>query len=101
MIVVNYFQDEDYNPDTDGYYLHLAGVINDELELQDDVNLIKEAIENSSDFNPKNGVVYEIYLDRARTRAPYPVIDPSFCINRVVEKKYSADLGFYTPIVEL
>jgi len=58
MIVVNYYQEEDYNPDTDGYHLHLAGVINDTLELQDDVQIIKEAIENCGEFEPKNGVLY-------------------------------------------
>jgi hypothetical protein len=33
MIVVNYYQAEDYNPNTDGYTLTLAGVINDNIRL--------------------------------------------------------------------
>ena len=101
MIVVNYYQAEDYNADTDGYTLTLAGIINDTLDLQDDIDLITECIENDSDFEPKNGVMYEIYLDRANIQAPFPAIDPAFAINRVVEKKYSEDFGHYTPIVEL
>ncbi len=101
MIVVNYYQDEDYNPDTDGYTLTLAGVINDTLDLQCDIELITECIENSCEFEPKNGVMYEIYLDRARISAPYPALDPAFSVNRIVEKKYSKDYGYYTPIVYL
>ncbi len=101
MIVVNYYQDEDYNPDTDGYTLTLAGVVNDTLDLQDDIELIRDCIENSGEFNPRNGVLYEIYLDRAKIAAPFPAIDPAFAINMIVEKKYSEDLGHYTPIVEL
>lgn len=101
MIVVNYYQAEDYNPDTDGYTLTLAGVINDTLDLQDDIELITECIDNCGEFEPKNGVLYEIYLDRANIQAPFPAIDPAFAVNRIVEKKYSEDFGHYTPIVEL
>ena len=101
MIVVNYYQAEDYNPDTDGYTLTLAGVINDILDLQDDIELINECIDNCGEFEPKNGVLYEIYLDRAKIAAPFPAIDPAFAVNRIVEKKYSEDFGHYTPIVEL
>ena len=101
MIVVNYYQEEDYNPETDGYYLYLAGIINDTLELQDDIDLIKEAIENSSEFKPENGVMYEIYLDRATIESSFPIQEPSFDINRIVEKKYHEEIGHYTPIVRL
>ena len=101
MIVVNYYQAEDYNPDTDGYTLTLAGVINDTLDLQEDIELITECIDNCGEFEPKNGVLYEIYLDRAKIVAPFPAIDPAFSVNRIVEKKYSEDFGHYTPIVEL
>lgn len=101
MIVVNYYQAEDYNPDTDGYTLTLAGVINDTLDLQDDIELITECISNCGEFEPKNGVMYEIYLDRANIQAPFPAIDPAFAVNRIVEKKYSEDFGHYTPIVQL
>lgn len=86
MIVVNYFQAEDYNPDTDGYSLTLAGVINDTLDLQDDIQLITECIANDTDFEPKNGVLYEIYLDRAIIHTSFPAFNPAFAINRIVEK---------------
>ena len=101
MIVVNYYQAEDYNPDTDGYNLTLAGVINDTLDLQEDIELITECIDNCGEFDPKNGVLYEIYLDRAKIAAPFTAIDPAFAVNKIVEKKYSEDFGYYTPIVEL
>lgn len=101
MIVVNYYQDEDYNPDTDGYSLTLAAVINDTLDLHDDISLIKECIENDSDFKPVNATLYEIYLDRANIQAPFPAIDPAFAINSIVTKRYSEDLGHHTPIVQL
>ncbi len=101
MIVVNYYQEEDYNPDTDGYHLHLAGVINDTLELQYDVELIQDAIENCSEFNPKNGVLYEIYLDRATIASSYPIVEPAFAVNKIIEKVYSEEYGHHTPIVRL
>jgi hypothetical protein len=71
------------------------------LDLQDDIELITECISNCGEFEPKNGVMYEIYLDRANIQAPFPAIDPAFAVNRIVEKKYSEDFGHYTPIVEL
>lgn len=101
MIIVKYYQSEDYNPDTDGYDLTLAAVVNDTLDLNNDIALITECIENSGEFEPKNGVLYEIYLDRAKIAAPFPAIDPAFALNRIVEKKYSEDFGHYTPLVEL
>lgn len=101
MIVVNYYQEEDYNPETDGYYLSLAAVINDSLDLHDDIELIIECISNCGEFEPKNGVMYEIYLDRANIAAPFPAIDPAFAVNRIVEKAYSEHLGHHTPIVQL
>lgn len=101
MIVVNYFQAENYNPDTDGYILTLAGVINDTLDLKDDIELIIDCISNYGEFEPKNGVMYEIYLDRANISTPFPAIDPAFAVNRIVEKKYSENFGHYTPTVQL
>ena len=101
MIVVNYYQAEDYNPDTDRYTFTFAAVINDTSDLHADIKLITECIDNCGEFEPKNGVLYEIYLDRAKIAAPFPAIDPAFAVNRIVEKKYSEDFGHYTPIVEL
>jgi len=86
MIVVNYYQAEDYNPDTDGYTLTLAGVINDNLDLHDDIAMIIECIDNDVDFEPKNGVMYEIYLDRANIQAPFPAIDPHFQLIQLSKK---------------
>lgn len=45
MIIVNVYYEEDYNPATDGYHLILAGVINDQLDLDVDPELIKNAID--------------------------------------------------------
>lgn len=101
MIVVNYYQNEDYNPDTDGYVLTLAGVVNDTLELQHDIELIIECIDNCEEFEPKNGVLYEIYLDRAKIQSSFPIMEPAFSVNRIVEKKYHPNLGHYTPLIEL
>jgi hypothetical protein len=101
MIVVNYYQEEDYNPDTDGYTLTLAGVINDILDLQDDIELITECIENCGEFDPKNGVQYEIYLDRATIASAFPIVERAFAVNRIVEKVYHEDYGHHTPIVRL
>ena len=101
MIVVNYYQSEDYNPATDGYMLHLAGVANDQLDLNNDIELIQECIENDPTFNPRNGVMYEVYLDRATIASAYPIQEPAFAINRVVEMVYNHDYGHHTPIVQL
>jgi hypothetical protein len=101
MIVVNYYQEEDYNPETHRYHLTLAGVINDNLDLLSDIDLITECIENCGEFEPTNGVLYELYLDRATIAASFPLKEPAFVVNRIVEQKYSEDFGHYTPVVEL
>ena len=102
MIVVNYFQEEDYNADTDGYHLDLAGVVNDVLRLDDDIELIKECIENCGEFEPKNGVMYEIYLDRATIASSFPIVEQAFAVNRIVEKFYDKDICEHiTPMVRL
>jgi hypothetical protein len=101
MIIVNYYQNEDYNPQTDGYTLELAAVVNDTLSLTDDIELIIECLENAADFTPKNGVVYEVYLDRALVAASFPASEPAFSVNRVVEKQYSEHMGHHTPLVQL
>lgn len=100
MIVVNYFREPDYNPDTDGYHLHLAGVVNDTLDLNCDIQLIIDCIDNDSDFEPKSGVMYELFLDRA-TIAADPVSEPAFAINQIVEKVYSEDYGWHTPLIRM
>ena len=98
MIIVNYYRDEDYNPDTDGYILTLAAVVNDELDLNNDIQLITDCIDNDPDFEPENGCLYEIQLDRA-TIAADPVPEPAFAISRIVRKRYDIDRGWETPIV--
>jgi hypothetical protein len=100
MVVVNYYREEDYNPNTDGYHLHLAAVINDVLDLNNDIQLMIECIDNDPNFNPKNGVLYEIFLTRA-TIAADPIPEPAFAIDRVVEKKYTEEQGWHTPIIRL
>ncbi len=100
MIVVNYYQEEDYNPDTDGYYLHLAAIVNDSLELLTEIEMIKEAIDNSMDFKPVAGVMYELYLERA-TIAADPIPERAFYLSQIKRKKYSEDYGWHTPTVTL
>ena len=100
MIIVNYFREEDYNPETDGYMLNLAGVINDILDLNYDIELIKDCIDNDTDFDPKNGQMYELQLDRAAIKSD-PVDEPAFVISRVITKKYDLNCGWITPIVQL
>ena len=100
MIIVNYYQSEDYNPSSDGYTLTLAAVVNDELDLQCDIDLITDCIDNDTSFKPQNGVLYEIQLDRA-TIASDPVPEPAFAISKVITKRYDLDLGWCTPIVRL
>ena len=100
MIIVNYYQEEGFNPDTDGYHLDLAAVVNDILRLDDDVQLIKDCIENCTKFNPKNGVMYELYLDRATIASSFPIVEHAFALNRIVEKFYDKDICEHvTPVV--
>lgn len=101
MIVVNYYRDEDYNPETDGYGLYLAGVINDGLDLQADIQRIIDCIDNDLDFDPKNGVLYEIQLLRATIQSD-PVDEPAFAIREVIELKRDKHTGeFSIPLVRL
>lgn len=100
MIIVNLYCEEDYDPSTDGFSLHLAAVVNDELNLCSDPQLITECIENDSSFEPKAGKMYEIQLIRA-TIASDPIHEPAFCIDRVIEKTYDEDFGWITPLVRM
>lgn len=101
MIVVNYYQEEDYNPDTDGYQLILAGVINDSLDLQCDIELITDCIKNDINFEPKNGVLYELFLDRATISAD-PIPEPAFALTKIVKKVYNKETELHeTPLIRL
>lgn len=100
MIIVNLYCEEDYDPTTDGFHLHLAGVVNDELNLYIDPQLIAECIENDPDFEPKAGQFYEIQLIRG-TIASDPIPEPAFAIDRVIEKKYDIDFGWVTSLVRM
>jgi len=100
MIIVNLYAEEDYDPTTDSYHLILAGVVNDQLDLDCDPQLIKEAIDNDPDFEPKAGQFYEIQLIRG-TISSDPIPEAAFAIDRIVEKKYDFDLGWVTPLVRM
>ena len=101
MIIVNYYTSEDYNKETDGYYLHLAGVVNDMLNLDADPELIKECIDNDTDFEPKAGVMYELQLIRACISAD-PMPEPAFAIDRIIEIPIDKNLGYHVrPLVYL
>lgn len=100
MIIINYYQDEDYNPETDGYNLVLAAVVNDYLDLLNDIDLITECIDNDDNFKPENGVMYEIQLDRA-TIASDPIDEKAFSIFQIIRKTYYDSIGWVTPMVRL
>lgn len=101
MIIVNYYRDEDYNPDTDGYMLHLASVVNDSLDLIYDIELITNCIDNDLDFEPKNGILYEIQLIRATIQSD-PIDEPAFSIDRIIEKVQDKNTGqWFTPLVRM
>jgi hypothetical protein len=90
MIIINLYCEEDYNPDTDGYYLDVAGIINDTLDLNYDPELIKECIYN--DFEVEAGKFYELQLIRGTSSAD-PIDEPIFVIDRIIEKVYDDDAG--------
>lgn len=100
MIIVNAYYEKDYNPTTDGYHLILAGVVNDQLDLDFDPQLIKDAIDNDFDFKPKAGEFYEIQLIRG-TIASDPIPEPAFTIDRIIKKKYDVNFGWVTPLVQM
>lgn len=100
MIIVNYWTEEDYNPTMDGYYLELAAVVNDSLDLLRDVEIIQEVLENT-DTEFKKGTMYEISLIRG-TIASDPGLEPTFVIDRVIEKVWCDDsLRFTTPLARI
>lgn len=102
MIIVNLYCEEDYNPTTDGFHLHLAGLVNDTLCLYSDPDLITECIENDPDFEPKAGQFYEIQLIRATISSAYPAFEPAFSIDRIIEKKYCNESeSWVTPLVRM
>jgi hypothetical protein len=100
MIIVNYWHEKDYDPTTDGYSLHLEGIVNDVFDIVYDAELIQQAIDNDPDFEPKPETLYEIQLIRA-TIASDPINEPAFAIDRVIEKKYDSDCGWVTPLVRM
>lgn len=100
MIIVNVYYEEDYNQATDGYHLILAGVINDYLDLNYDIQLVSDAIDNDDNFSPKAGQFYEIQLIRG-TIASDPIPEPCFVIDRIIEKKYDVNCGWITPLVRI
>lgn len=102
MIIVNYWQDKDYDSENDGYDLKLAGVINDCLDLNFDVDLIIDCIDNQQKYKFKDETLYVIYLERALIDAPHPHIDPAFAISQVVEMKRNVHTGEWeTPPINL
>jgi hypothetical protein len=100
MIIINYWHEKDYDPTTDGFTLHLAGVINDTLDLYYDPQLIQDCIENDTEFEPKPETLYEIQLIRGTISAD-PIPEPAFAIDRIVEKTQDADCGWITPLVRM
>ena len=90
MIIVNYWQDKDYDPTTDGYELSLAAVVNDALSLTSDIQLIELAVDNDNDFGPKDETLYELYLERC-TIASDPIPEQAFRIAKVVELKQDSE----------
>ena len=101
MIIVNLYCDEDYNPTTDGFHLHLAGLVNDTLDIYSDPCLIIDCIENDTNFEPKAGQFYEIQLIRG-TIASDPMPEPAFSIDRIIEKKYCNESETWvTPLVRM
>jgi len=101
MIIVNLYCEEDYNPETDGFHLVLAGIVNDTLDLYCDPQLIQDCIENDPDFEPKAGQFYEIQLIRATIDAD-PIPEPYFAIDRIIEKVNCKHTGeWITPLVRM
>ena len=101
MIIVNLYCEEDYDSETDGFHLHLCGVINDTLDIYSDPVLIQDCIENDPDFEPKAGCFYEIQLIRGTIDAD-PIPEPAFAIDRIIEKKRSKVTGdFERPLVRM
>lgn len=100
MIIVNYWQDADYDPKTDGYSLHLAAVVNDSLDFMNDIQLIESAIDNDFDFEPEDETLYEIQLIRATIEAD-PIPEPAFTIYSVIKKVRDPDGDWITPIFRM
>lgn len=97
MIVVNYFQESDFNPETDGYSLELAAVINDVFDINEDPQRIKECIEDCPEWPAfENEVMYEIYLDRGLITQQAPFMgEKIFVVSKVVKLDYDPDNGHY------
>ena len=101
MIIVNLYYEEDYDPATDGFHLHLSGLVSDTLDIYHDPDLITDCIENDPDFEPKAGQFYELQLIRG-TIASDPVDEPAFSIDRVIQKKYCKQTeSWVTPLVRM
>ena len=101
MIIVNLYCDEDYNPTTDGFHLHLTGLVNDTFDLYSDTDLITDCIENDPDFEPKAGQFYELQLIRG-TIASDPIPEPAFAIDRIIKKVYNSEYeSWETPLVRM
>jgi len=98
MIVVNYWREKDC--ELHEFNLHLAGMVNETLNLFMDVDLINECIFNEN-YSFKEEVLYEVYLTRATISAD-PIPEPAFAVFQIIQKKQNKDTGEWeTPLVRM
>ena len=100
MIIVNLTFEESYDPETDGYHLELAAVVNDTLDLFNDVDLIKDCIENDTEIERKGGSSYVVQLLRATIDSD-PIPEPAFIVGSFIQEVYDPNYGWITPTIKL
>lgn len=98
MIIVNYFREKDCSHLEGEYMLAIAGIINDHFDVNEDPEILKNAIEMDDDLcELKEETLYEIQLIRGAIQGPFPAREPTFVVDRIIEKKFDEDFGWITP----
>jgi hypothetical protein len=84
MIIVNVFVESGCSFNDEEYRLDLEAVVQDSLSLHEDIDHIKDCIENY-EGEIKEEIVYTFFLHRANIQTAYPGYESAFDIQQVIE----------------
>lgn len=73
------------------YSLHLEGCVQDALNLDIDIEKIKDCIDNY-EGEIKEDIHYTFFLHRANIQAPHPCYDPAFAVQQVIEDVHTVNV---------
>lgn len=95
MIVAHYWK----NIEPEEPRITFLAVVNDEIEFND-YDVASEAIANDDGFDPKEEVLYTLYLQRAIIESSYPLSEPSFEIVHFTEMEQNENAMWSEPVLQ-